>query len=146
MKSMSINALLSNVTIRRVSVKRNQIQGRPKTNNKKRLSLETVLQNKFENSVRKSHPSHFMSCRGEFLFEHNKTCNWLNDWNWIQTHFLSFVLYIRFYTTPSIYMPKKNAFLLYNRIKEKSKSQKLLLFSSLWSHKTKSAMCASFGP
>lgn len=49
--------LSNNVTIHsRVTDKRNKIQGRLKTNNKKRLSLGTVLQNKFENRFGKKSP------------------------------------------------------------------------------------------
>lgn len=140
MKSMSINATIK-CNYPRVAVKRNKIQGRPKTNNKKRLSLGTVLQNKFENSVGKSHPSHLLyHVVWNFCSNIIKPAyDWMTEYRLIFFHLFCICLYIRFYTNfyrhPPPQCRKENAFLLWNRIKGKSKSRKLLLFPLITQNK-----------
>lgn len=91
---------------------------------------------------RNSLPSPFMcSCHGEFFCwnrqTEKKTCNWLTEGlDWIQTHFLSFVLYSLFNLYTLRCAEKKMHSFYENWIKEKSKSQKLLSFPPWHVHTT----------
>lgn len=133
---MSINAPTSNVSIRGWHSNGTKFKGDQKliTRNACQWKLSYKINSRI--LFRKTHPSHFMCCMSWWMFCSNiikPATDWMTgiEYRLIFFHLFCICLYIRFYTKVlphPLCQRKMHFFYKINRIKEKSKSQKLLLF------------------